>query len=144
MLYLEKPKNFVPDVETVGCFVVWLRKILLLKRTFGSRYGGLWGLPSGHIESGETPAEAMIRELWEETRIETFFLQALGKAYIAFPNKNYIFHLYRYNFFDYEYPVIIVDLAEHSESRFYDLESIKKIKDKIIDTDSCINYYLKD
>lgn len=38
----------------------------------------LWSLPKGHIESGETPEEAAIREVAEETGIESEIAQPLG------------------------------------------------------------------
>ena len=31
---------------------------------------GAWHLPSGIVEPGEQPAQTLLRELWEETRIE--------------------------------------------------------------------------
>ncbi|MFZ7828655.1 NUDIX domain-containing protein, partial [Staphylococcus saprophyticus] len=31
---------------------------------------GLWGIPSGHIEIGETVSEAAIREIKEETNLD--------------------------------------------------------------------------
>jgi len=38
----------------------------------------LWSLPKGHIESGESPEEAAIREVHEETGIECKIHRALG------------------------------------------------------------------
>jgi len=38
----------------------------------------LWSLPKGHIESGETPQEAAIREVAEETGIQSEILRELG------------------------------------------------------------------
>ena len=38
----------------------------------------LWSLPKGHIEAGETPAEAAIREIGEETGITGAVLGELG------------------------------------------------------------------
>jgi ADP-ribose pyrophosphatase YjhB (NUDIX family) len=38
----------------------------------------LWSLPKGHIESGETPEEAAIREVAEETGIQSEILRELG------------------------------------------------------------------
>jgi len=38
----------------------------------------LWSLPKGHIESGETPEEAAIREVREETGIESAIDKSLG------------------------------------------------------------------
>ena len=42
--------------------------ILLVKRAFDPGKG-LWGLPGGFIELNETPEDAAIRELYEETRL---------------------------------------------------------------------------
>lgn len=42
-------------------------EILLLRRSADKTLGpGLWGLPAGHIEEGETPEDAAQRELREE------------------------------------------------------------------------------
>jgi ADP-ribose pyrophosphatase YjhB (NUDIX family) len=38
----------------------------------------LWSLPKGHIEAGETPEEAAIREVAEETGIESEISKSLG------------------------------------------------------------------
>ena len=43
-----------------------------------SRERLLWSLPKGHIESGETPEEAAIREVAEETGIQSEILRELG------------------------------------------------------------------
>jgi mutator protein MutT len=45
------------------------RKVLLVKRG-RAPFAGLWSLPGGKIESGETPRQAACRELKEETGIE--------------------------------------------------------------------------
>jgi mutator protein MutT len=45
-------------------------EVLLLKRSLKSKSNpGLWGLPGGHIKNGETPQEALIREVVEETSV---------------------------------------------------------------------------
>ncbi len=43
-----------------------------------SRERLLWSLPKGHIEAGETPEQAAIREVAEETGIESEISRALG------------------------------------------------------------------
>ena len=46
------------------------RDILLLKRFGDSSWMPYkWGIPGGHIEEGETPKEAAIRETFEETNL---------------------------------------------------------------------------
>lgn len=44
-------------------------KILFGKRKNTGYEDGKWQLPAGHIEPGETPHEALIRELYEEVGI---------------------------------------------------------------------------
>jgi 8-oxo-dGTP diphosphatase len=56
----------------------------LKKRDFGAgRYTGF----GGKIESGETPARAAVRELWEETRVnvEQADLEPMGQLTFLFP-----------------------------------------------------------
>ena len=43
-----------------------------------SRERLLWSLPKGHIEAGETPEQAAVREVAEETGIESEISRALG------------------------------------------------------------------
>lgn len=39
---------------------------------------GLWGIPSGHIEIGETVSEAAIREIKEETNLDIRIKKLIG------------------------------------------------------------------
>ena len=50
---------------TVAVFVVWEEKALLHRH----RKLGMWLPPGGHIEEGELPDEAAVREVWEEAGI---------------------------------------------------------------------------
>tara|TARA_R110002073_G_scaffold200475_4_gene359698 strand:+ start:4846 stop:5277 length:432 start_codon:yes stop_codon:yes gene_type:complete len=46
------------------------KKVLILKRSAGPHWmPEKWGLPGGHIESGESPKEAVMREAREETNL---------------------------------------------------------------------------
>ena len=67
-------KNPLPSVGAIG---VRDGKILLVKR--GREPGkGKWAPPSGFMEGGETPEEACLRELKEETGMEGVIKELIG------------------------------------------------------------------
>lgn len=41
----------------------------MTQRSFRGVYDGLWVFPGGHVDRGETLADAAVREVWEETGI---------------------------------------------------------------------------
>ncbi len=57
-------------VELSAAIALWRGpELLVMKRAGGFASGG-WFLPGGHVEPGERPEEAAVRELREETGIE--------------------------------------------------------------------------
>ena len=53
----------------VGAVVVDADRLLMIRRGHGPA-AGRWSVPGGRVEAGELLAEAVVRELWEETGIE--------------------------------------------------------------------------
>ena len=42
------------------------------------RPAGLWALPKGNLDEGESPAETAVREVWEETGVHGRLVEKLG------------------------------------------------------------------
>lgn len=58
-----------------GCSIIFLddrHRILLLLRDDRDDipYPGMWDVPGGHVDPGETPRECIVREMKEEMEIE--------------------------------------------------------------------------
>lgn len=98
-VYKTKPKDFKPKFEVVGCFVQHEDKILFLHRQDNVNQGNLWGIPGGKIEKSETPEQAIIREVAEETGLDISNqpVQYLEKVYIRYPTYDYVFHMLKTN-----------------------------------------------
>ncbi|WP_052354928.1 NUDIX domain-containing protein [Candidatus Protochlamydia sp. R18] len=73
--------QFQDKIIRHGAYGVVLQdaKILLTQKKTGP-YQGLWGLPGGAIEFGETPEETLKRELLEESSLEILGLELLNIA----------------------------------------------------------------
>jgi ADP-ribose pyrophosphatase YjhB (NUDIX family) len=80
-----------------GCIPEWQGHILLCKRAIEPRYG-LWTLPAGFMENGETTEQAALRETWEEARarVEITGLYTL----FSIPHINQVYMLFRGSIID--------------------------------------------
>ncbi|XP_049365236.1 nudix hydrolase 23, chloroplastic isoform X4 [Solanum verrucosum] len=86
-------KHEIPDGEekVVGCLIEHDKKILMCRRKIHPSYG-LWTLPAGYMEIGESAAEGAIRETWEEANaeveVQSLFAQLdiplIGQTYMIF------------------------------------------------------------
>ena len=74
-----------------GFLPIYEGKVLLCKRAIEPRYG-LWTLPAGFMENGETTLQAALRETWEEALAEVesdglyaiFNLPKINQVYMIF------------------------------------------------------------
>lgn len=117
---------------TVKGIVIYNHKILILKRIKPSSDGlGYWELPGGGLEYGETPHEALIRELKEETNLDIKILkpvytftairpqyQTVGIGFLTIPTNDH---------------VIISN--EHTEYKFVTVDDLEKYLDQKIYND---------
>jgi ADP-ribose pyrophosphatase YjhB (NUDIX family) len=84
----------------VGCIPEWEDKILLCKRAIEPRYG-LWTVPAGFMENGETTFAGAARETLEEAnaRVEVGSLYALYNI----PHINQVYVLFRARLLDLDF-----------------------------------------
>jgi ADP-ribose pyrophosphatase YjhB (NUDIX family) len=97
--YVRKMRQLIGSetLLTVGCGAIIEEdtgRILLQRRTDG----GVWGIPGGLIEIGETLEESVKREVYEETNLHLNHLQLFGlysgqNAYAVYPNGDKVFSI---------------------------------------------------
>jgi ADP-ribose pyrophosphatase YjhB (NUDIX family) len=76
----------------VGCIPVFEHKILLCRRAIEPQYG-LWNLPAGYLENGETVAEGALRETWEEANIKVELVRLHSIYNLLHVQQVYLFFL---------------------------------------------------
>lgn len=94
------PTGFTPHVEVAACYLLSEGEILLLKRGYGKPEEGLWGVPAGKIDPGETVLEGALRELNEETGLTVPAEKLIdkGSLYINRPGISFVYHMFLINF----------------------------------------------
>ncbi|MDJ0878521.1 MAG: NUDIX hydrolase [Halieaceae bacterium] len=75
----------------VGCVPEYEGKILLCRRAIEPR-SGLWTLPAGFMENGETTLQGATRETWEEARAEVYEQQLYRIFDVPHINQVYMFY----------------------------------------------------
>jgi len=93
-IHYENPKIIV------GAIPVWEDKILLCRRAIEPRHG-LWTLPAGFMENGETTAEAAARETLEEANARV----DIGNLYTLYnlPHINQVHMIFRAKLLDLDF-----------------------------------------
>lgn len=100
-----------------GSIPEWNGRVLLCRRAIEPRYG-LWTLPAGFMENGETTEQAAMRETWEEARarIEIVNLYSL----FSIPHINQVYMLFRGELIDGSYE----PGHESLECRLFDTDAL--------------------
>lgn len=109
------------EVVAAAVFSACGTEIFIARRLKNTHQGGLWEFPGGKKEAGETPEQALYRELDEELDIKITSIVPLIKLSHDYGDKLVELDVYRVNEFDGE-PFG----AEGQETRWIKLQQIKQ------------------
>lgn len=91
----EQAEHPLPLIPCVGAIVRDEVGRLLMIRRGHAPAAGLWSVPGGRIEDGETPEEAIIREVYEETGLIVGVASLVGVVQI--PDTAVVYDVYDYS-----------------------------------------------
>ncbi|MEI7919234.1 MAG: NUDIX hydrolase [bacterium] len=138
MIHKNKPENFSPKFEVVSCFVEHNDEILLLLRQDHKPEPNTYGVPAGKVDEGETPIQAIEREVREETGIKLTDPTHFEKLYVKYPDYDFTYHIFHKRF-DQE-PTITINPNEHKgHKRIHPKKALEL--DLIEDEDACIKLF---
>ena len=111
-----------PEV-CVGAVVIDDDRLLLIRRGHGPAAGD-WSLPGGRVEFGETMAEALVREVQEETGLEVVAGDYIGHVEIFGDDAHFVVHDYYAIAFD---PDVLVAGDDAAEAAWVDLHAVAEL-----------------
>lgn len=82
-------------VIVAAAVVVDGARVLLTQRPGGTHLAGAWEFPGGKLEAGESPEEALVRELREEIGVEAAVGEVLDVTFWRYPGKDVLLLFYR-------------------------------------------------
>lgn len=75
------------------------QRVLITRRPLEVSHGGQWEFPGGKLEAGESPYEALIREVKEEVGLQVIQCRFLGEVHHAYAQQHVsllIYHVFHY------------------------------------------------
>ena len=108
-------------IDVVAAIIKQGDRILATQRGHGDHAGG-WEFPGGKIEPGETPEEALVREIHEELEVAI----SVDSLVTAIDHDYEAFHLHMYCFLCHVADGTL-ELHEHRAARWLDANTIDSV-----------------
>ena len=89
-----KEKAPVPHYHVAVALIYDQERFLILKRSDEQMLGGLWEFPGGKLEKGETPAQAAVREVREETALDVTVIKEVTVVRHAYSHFKITMHAF--------------------------------------------------
>jgi mutator protein MutT len=106
--------------------------VLLARRSAARRaYPSCWSFPGGHVEAGESLAEALIRECREEIGLSPTSFLKMGEIADPAPESDVLYHLFAVTAWQGGEPCLVGD--EHSELRWVSFATAREMADLALD-----------
>lgn len=109
-------------VEVVAAIIVKQNRVLATQRGYGE-FEGWWEFPGGKVEKGETPEQALVREIHEELNTTIEVGSYLCTAEYDYPTFHLSMKCYLCTFAEDSF-----ELVEHRSARWLAADSLNDVK----------------
>ncbi len=108
--------------KVVAAIIKRDNEVLATQRGYGN-YEGWWEFPGGKIEPGETPEQALVREIREELRADITIEKHIIDVSHDYPEFHIDMQCFLCRLVGDE-----LTLVEHEDARWLDAENVKSVK----------------
>lgn len=109
-------------IEVVAAIIMNDGQIFATQRGYGD-YKDWWEFPGGKIEPGETPEEALVREIREELNAEIEVGRLVDTVEYDYPKFHMMMRCYLCRLISDE-----IELVEHEAARWLDMDDVWSVK----------------
>lgn len=115
-------------IEVVGAVIRRDEKILIVRRAAWDSGGGSWEFPGGKIDPGESPEEALHREIQEELGIRIQVQHDLGRRLHSYESLHVYLHLFLCQTDEQD-----LTLTEHDAFEWLSIEDL--VEERLLEAD---------
>ena len=109
-------------IEVVAAIIMNDGQVFATQRGYGD-YKDWWEFPGGKIEPGETPEEALVREIREELNAEIEVGRLVDTVEYDYPKFHMMMRCYLCRLISDE-----IELVEHEAARWLDMDDVWSVK----------------